>query len=289
MFERYTEKTRRSIFWGRYEASTDGSPTIECVHLLLGMLRENHGLLGDDVDAAKFAEEVRLEMTRGRSQREPIPTSVDLPLSHEAKRVLAYGAEEAERMGHKHIGSEHLLLGLLREEGSFPTRLLQKHGIELGTTRTRIAAMTHLLTPVPTEEGPVDRATLHALIDGMPEGALPQARAMLRRMQTWPPEPPEIAERRKLRGILGSGDDVWGSGMTGSLSVGSGSRRDGSRFSSRIENGALIRQTHEVFHGHEISMTEQFKMSEDSKQLKYSQQLHGPNRDHQIEIDFDLT
>jgi hypothetical protein len=254
------------------------------------MLRENRGLLGDTVDAAKFTEEVRVEMTRGRSQREPISTSVDLPLSHEAKRVLAYGAEEAERMGHKHIGSEHLLLGLLREEGSLPARLLRQHGIELGPTRARFAATAHLVTEVLPDEGPVDRATLHALIDALPEAALPHARNMLRRMQTWPPElPPEIAEGRKLRGTLGWGGGIGSGGMTGSFSVSSGSRGEGSRFSSRIENGALIRQTHEVFHGHEIAMTEQFKMSEDSKQLKYSQQLRGPKREHQLNIDFDLT
>src|ERR1044072_1412096 len=50
---------------------------------------------------------------------EKVSTSVDLPLSNECKRVLAYAAEEAERLSHKHIGTEHLLLGLLREEKCF--------------------------------------------------------------------------------------------------------------------------------------------------------------------------
>ena len=59
-------------------------------------------------------------MTKGRPQRLPTSTSVDLPLSSEAKRVLTYGAEEAERMGHKHIGSEHLLLAHAAGRGKSP-------------------------------------------------------------------------------------------------------------------------------------------------------------------------
>jgi ATP-dependent Clp protease ATP-binding subunit ClpC len=57
------------------------------------------------------------------TSREKTLTSVHLPLSNESKRVLAYAAEEAERLGSKHIGSEHLLLGLLREKGAFAAHL----------------------------------------------------------------------------------------------------------------------------------------------------------------------
>ena len=64
---------------------------------------------------------------------------------------------------------------------------------------------------------------------------------------------------------------------------------DSSRFSSRTEGGALIRHIREFFQGHEILVVESLKMSEDSKQLKYTQHLRGPKREHQIEIDFDLT
>ena len=68
-------------------------------------------------------------------------TSVDLPLSHECKRVLAYGAEEAERLNHKHIGTEHLLLGLLREEKCFAAEILHERGLRLSTIREETAAL----------------------------------------------------------------------------------------------------------------------------------------------------
>ena len=74
--------------------------------------------------------------------REKIATSVDLPFSNESKRVLAYAAEEAERLGHKHIGTEHLLLGLLREEKCLAAQILQERGAEAhadsGRARARI-------------------------------------------------------------------------------------------------------------------------------------------------------
>ncbi|MFN9969276.1 MAG: AAA family ATPase, partial [Phycisphaerae bacterium] len=71
--------------------------------------------------------------------REKVSTSVDLPLSHECKRVLAYGAEEAERLNHKHIGTEHLLLGILREEKCYAAELLHERGLRLSQVREEIA------------------------------------------------------------------------------------------------------------------------------------------------------
>ena len=71
--------------------------------------------------------------------REKVSTSVDLPLSHECKRVLAYGAEEAERLNHKHIGTEHLLLGLLREDKCFAAEILHERGLRLSQIREEIA------------------------------------------------------------------------------------------------------------------------------------------------------
>ena len=65
-------------------------------------------------------EAIRKQVETHTVPREKISTAVDLPLSHDSKRVLTYGAEEAERLNHKHIGTEHLLLGLLREGSATP-------------------------------------------------------------------------------------------------------------------------------------------------------------------------
>jgi hypothetical protein len=68
-----------------------------------------------------------------------VSTSVDLPLSNESKRVLAYAAEEAERLAHKHIGTEHLFLGLLREKKSLAAQLLSERGVALEQMREHFA------------------------------------------------------------------------------------------------------------------------------------------------------
>jgi ATP-dependent Clp protease ATP-binding subunit ClpC len=84
-------------------------------------------------------ESIRKQIEAQTTLREKVSTSVDLPLSHECKRVLAYGAEEAERLNHKHIGTEHLLLGLLREEKSFAADILHERGLRLTQVREEIA------------------------------------------------------------------------------------------------------------------------------------------------------
>ncbi len=138
MFERYTEKARRVIFFGRYEASQFGSPDIETEHLLLGLLREDKSLSARFLRSHGAMESIRKQIEGNTTIREKVSTSVDLPLSNESKRVLAYGAEEAERLGHKHIGTEHLFLGLLREEKCFAAEILRERGIRLDTAREEI-------------------------------------------------------------------------------------------------------------------------------------------------------
>src|SRR5499433_2077305 len=139
MFERYTEKARRTIFFGPYAASQFGSAYIETEHLLLGLLREDKALANRFLRSHAAVESIRKQIEGHTTIREKVSTSVDLPLSHECKRVLAYGAEEAERLNHKHIGTEHLLLGLLREEKCFAAEILHERGLRLSTIREDLA------------------------------------------------------------------------------------------------------------------------------------------------------
>ncbi|MFC6644124.1 ATP-dependent Clp protease ATP-binding subunit [Granulicella cerasi] len=142
MFERYTEKARRVIFFARYEASQFGSPYIETEHLLLGLLREDKALTNRFLRSHTSVESIRKQIEQHTTVREKVSTSVDLPLSNECKRVLAYAAEEAERLSHKHIGTEHLLLGLLREEKCFAAEILTERGLRLQTIREELQRTT---------------------------------------------------------------------------------------------------------------------------------------------------
>jgi hypothetical protein len=140
MFERYTEKARRVIFFGLYEARQYGSPVIETEHILLGILRETKSVTVGLPPGA--VESIRAQIDARAAIRKKISTSVDLPVSNAVKRVLAYGAEEAERLNHRHIDSEHLFLGLLREKDCLATELLKPFALTLEQIRKKIGENT---------------------------------------------------------------------------------------------------------------------------------------------------
>jgi ATP-dependent Clp protease ATP-binding subunit ClpC len=144
MFERYTEKARRVVFFARYEASQFGMSYIETEHILLGLLREDKALTNRILRTHASVESIRKQIEAHATAREKIATSVDLPLSNDCKRVLAYAAEEAERLGHKHIGTEHLVLGLLREETCFAAELLKERGVKLEIVREELSKEPHV-------------------------------------------------------------------------------------------------------------------------------------------------
>jgi len=139
MFEKYTEKARRVIFFGRYEASQFGGRCIETEHLLLGLLREDKSLTNRFLREPTPVEAIRKQIEANTVVGEKVSTSVDMPLSDESRRVLSHAAEEAERLSHKHIGTEHLLLGLLREGSCFAARILNEHGVHLSAVREELA------------------------------------------------------------------------------------------------------------------------------------------------------
>jgi hypothetical protein len=138
MFERYTERARRVIFFARYEASNVGSMTIETEHLLLGLLREDINLFNRFLRNHSSIESIRKEIEGRTTIREKVSTSIDLPLSNEGTRILAYAAEEAERLNHRHIGTEHLLLGILREEECLAAEILHERGLRLNVIREEL-------------------------------------------------------------------------------------------------------------------------------------------------------
>jgi hypothetical protein len=139
VFERYTEKARRVIFFARYEASEFGSPEIESEFLLLGILREEKYAVIRWVGEGDWQAILREEVAKRVYTGPKTSTSVDLPLSSEAKRVLAYAAEEADRLRHQYIGVEHLFLGLLREPSSRIGKVLIARGLDANAVRETVA------------------------------------------------------------------------------------------------------------------------------------------------------
>lgn len=138
MFERFTDKARRSIFFARYEATQYQSATIEAEHLLLAILREDKAVAafihrratGRRDDIRRKIE----EHTRSRSLKKS-STSVEVHLSQECHRILKKAAAEADRLGDPHIGTEYLFQALLSEQGCSAATLLQEMGVKAADFR----------------------------------------------------------------------------------------------------------------------------------------------------------
>jgi ATP-dependent Clp protease ATP-binding subunit ClpC len=142
MFEKYNEKARRALFFARYEASKLGSRVIESEHVLLGILRE-----GEESVMQLFkhfdvkTDEIRREIEGERIFVERVSSTADLPLSEETKKVLAYATHETEGMIHPAVGSEHLLIGLLRVESCLAMHVLTESGLDLYAVREEVVQM----------------------------------------------------------------------------------------------------------------------------------------------------
>lgn len=135
MFERYTEKARRVIFFAHYEARNYGSWVIDMQHLLLGLLRTEKQVCLHWIPKAQ-PDAIRMAIEGWAKRRAPI-VGVDVPLSDVSERVLVHAMEEADGLNHRHIGTQHLLLGLLQEKCP-ASDLLIELGADLGKLRAKL-------------------------------------------------------------------------------------------------------------------------------------------------------
>jgi ATP-dependent Clp protease ATP-binding subunit ClpC len=141
MFERYSERSRRIIFFARYEALQYGSPSIAPEHILLGLLREDKTVtsrfLTKNVQIG--SEKIRAEVEDRIVVRDRIPQSAELHLSQETKRVLFYANEESRLARNRFVLPEHILAGLLREERTIAAEVLFQFGLRVQDVRSASA------------------------------------------------------------------------------------------------------------------------------------------------------
>jgi ATP-dependent Clp protease ATP-binding subunit ClpC len=143
MFERYTEAARRLLFFARYETSQFGSTVIDTEHMLLGLVRVNKGITARVFSACGVsAEGLRHDVEAAKTNVPPTSTSVEIPFSDGTRRVLHYAEEEADRLKHSYIGTEHLLIALVRANDTTGGAILARHGMTLDDTRQRVVEQT---------------------------------------------------------------------------------------------------------------------------------------------------
>ncbi len=136
MFEKFTERGRKVIIYAREEAEKRQNDYLGTEHLLLALLREEEGISAAIIKKMGISiEEVRMEVERKLPYGTNVLTFGDIPFTPRAKKVLELAVEEARLIGHSYIGSEHLLLGILREDEGIAGRTLRSLGANLLAAR----------------------------------------------------------------------------------------------------------------------------------------------------------
>jgi ATP-dependent Clp protease ATP-binding subunit ClpC len=153
VFDRFTDRARKVMGYARQEAERFNHDYIGTEHILLGLVKEGSGVAANvlenlDVDLEKVRTEVEKRVKHGPDTH----TMGQLPFNQEAKRSLDYSLEEARSLSHKYVGTEHILLGLLREEEGRAAEVLTGLGLKLEGVRREVMELLGAETESQTQE-----------------------------------------------------------------------------------------------------------------------------------------
>ncbi|MEN6372442.1 MAG: ATP-dependent Clp protease ATP-binding subunit [Armatimonadota bacterium] len=141
MWQRFTERARRVVFFAQEEAGRLGENYVSTEHLLLGLVRENDSVAARILDRmgvslSRVKSEIERQVSRGDGR-----LGQDMQLTPRAKRVIDLAYDEARQLNNNYIGTEHLLLGLIREAEGLAGRVLSKLGVDLERTRREVMSL----------------------------------------------------------------------------------------------------------------------------------------------------
>jgi len=141
MWQRFTERARKVVFYAQEEAQKFGEGYVSTEHLLLGLVRESESVASRvleklGVSLGRVRSEVEKQLPRGESR-----TAQEMTLTPRAKRVIDLAYDEARQLNNNYIGTEHLLLGLIREGDGLAGRVLTKLGVELDRARKEVQSL----------------------------------------------------------------------------------------------------------------------------------------------------
>ena len=141
MWQRFTERARRVVFFAQEEAGRLGESYVSTEHLLLGLVREHDSVAARILDRmgvslGRIRSEIERSVTRGEGRH-----GQDMQLTPRAKRVIDLAYDEARQLSNNYIGTEHLMLGLIREGEGLAGRVLAKLGVDLERTRHEVLAL----------------------------------------------------------------------------------------------------------------------------------------------------
>lgn len=196
MWQRFTERARKVVFYAQEEAQKFGEGYVSTEHLLLGLVRES------DSVAARVLERLGVSLSRIRAEVEKqLPRgdarpSQDMTLTPRAKRVIDLAYDEARNLNNNYIGTEHLLLGLIREGDGLAGRVLAKLGVELERARREVMALQDNETQ---SRSGTSRAS---------SGANPAASAKTQTLDEFGRDLTELAREGKLDPVVGRHNEI---------------------------------------------------------------------------------
>src|SRR5687767_746116 len=204
MFDRFTDRARKVMGLARQEAQRFNHDYIGTEHILLGLVQEGSGVAASvlknlDIDLKKIRQEVEKLVSTGTT----MVSMGQLPFTPRAKKVLELSLEEASNLGHTYIGTEHLLLGLIRESEGIAAQVLRNLKVKVEDVREEVL---ELLGADPAESGEEEEATSGAARSG--GGAQASGKSKTPALDAFGRDLTELAREGKLDPVIGRQDEI---------------------------------------------------------------------------------
>jgi len=198
MFSRFTERAQKVLFLAQEEALRLGHPYVGTEHILLGLIREGQGvaaraLAGMGIEADKVRSAVELAV--GKAQGNP---GQEIALTPRGKRILELSVEEARRMGHNYVGTEHMLLGLIREGEGLAAQVLKAMGADLD----RVRQVVFKMLGEPGQQGDQGGRSCSSCQSGVKTGTLDQFSRDLSDMARQDKLDPVVGREKEIERVI---------------------------------------------------------------------------------------
>jgi len=201
MFDRFTERARKVMGIARREAQRFHHEYIGTEHILLGLIQEGHGVAANVLKSMGIdLEKIRREVEKIVKAGPAVEPSVQIPFTPRAKKVVELALEEANNLGHNYIGTEHLLLALLREQEGIAAHVLMNLGVKLEDVRQEV--IEFLGGAVSDEEEESEEEP------GVETPAAPQGKSKTPALDAFGRDLTEMARKDELDPVIGRADEI---------------------------------------------------------------------------------
>jgi len=201
MFNKFTERARKVILLAKQEAKRFNHDYIGTEHVLLGLLREGEGVAAAVLQSLGMnLNNIRLEVEKLVQVGPSTVVSGDLPFTPKAKKVMELAMEEARNLGHNYIGTEHLLLGLIREGEGVASQVFMNMGLDLERVREEVIKLLGSTTPGAGYAGPGPAAA------GQSQGAVSKTKTPA--LDAFGRDLTRLAKEGKLDPVIGRDEEI---------------------------------------------------------------------------------